>query len=75
MVATQIRGKKTNSTRRGHITPATKVRENLHSTIVGILIYYDRAVAPVNMLALGSITANQAKRNETKSQAVNQLLD
>ena len=41
--------------------------------IVITLLYYARSVVHIMLVALGSIAANQAKRNKTTSQAIKQL--
>ena len=58
----------------GHITPTTKVRNNLHPQTMVTLLYYARVVDPTVMVALGSISSNQDNINETTAQSIKQLL-
>ena len=75
MGVTQIWIKKTNGTRRGHITPATKGIEKSHPKLVGVLLYYSRVVDPTILVGLGAISVNQPNRNETTAQAIKTMLD
>ena len=59
----------------GNTTPTTKGRKTHIQQIVGTLLYYAKAVDPTMLVALGSISDNQAKINEIITQTIKQMLD
>ena len=73
MGATHIWWKTTNYTRTGHITPTNKGRKPRIQKIVRTLLYYAIAVDPTMMVAFGSVSDKQYKRNETTARYIKQI--